>query len=96
MKLKVELDPDVDDLAPTEDALTLYDEQHLITYIRLLDADIDNADWREVSSIVLHRNPATEPVRTKRCWQSPLARARWMTKHGYRHLLEQAAANENC
>ena len=95
MKLKVELDPDVDDFAPIDDALTSYDERHLVTYLRLLDADIDNADWREVSWIVLHRDPATEPFRTKRCWQSHLARARWMTEHGYRHLLDQAAANEN-
>jgi hypothetical protein len=36
---KPPLDPDVADLAPTSPALTGYDEQHLVTYLRLLDAD---------------------------------------------------------
>jgi hypothetical protein len=51
---KPPLDPDVDDLAPTDTMLTVYDEQHMITYLRLLDADADGADWREVTRIVLH------------------------------------------
>jgi hypothetical protein len=33
------LDPDVADTAPTTTTLTGYDEQHLITYLRLLDAE---------------------------------------------------------
>ena len=32
---KPSLDPDVDDTAPTDAALTVYDEQHIITYLRL-------------------------------------------------------------
>ena len=35
------LDPDVADLAPSDPALTAYDEQHAITYMRLLDADAE-------------------------------------------------------
>ena len=31
------LDPDVADLAPSDPALTSYDQQHAITYLRLLD-----------------------------------------------------------
>ena len=38
--------------------LTGYDEQHLITYLRLLDADAEGADWREVARIVLHLDPS--------------------------------------
>jgi hypothetical protein len=34
---KPQLDPDVADTAPTDTALTVYDEEHLITYLRLLD-----------------------------------------------------------
>ena len=41
------LDPDVADLAPTESVLTVYDEEHIITYLRLLDADADGADWKK-------------------------------------------------
>jgi hypothetical protein len=89
MRVRPELDPDVDDLAPTAPEVTIYDEQHFVTYLRLLDADADGADWREVSQIVLHRDPAAE--RTRTCWESHLARAQWMTRTGYRKILEQAA-----
>lgn len=85
------LDPPVDDFAPTAAILTGYDERHAITYLRLLDADADGADWREVAKIVLHIDPAREPDRARRAWESHLARARWMTERGYRHLLEGGA-----
>ena len=35
------LNPDVTDLAPSDPALTTYDEAHAITYMRLLDADAE-------------------------------------------------------
>jgi hypothetical protein len=61
-----------------------------VTYLRLLDADDEGADWREVAQIVLHRNPAADPDRTRRCWEAHLKRAKWMTESGYRHLLLDA------
>jgi hypothetical protein len=82
------LDPPVADQAPDSDILTGYDHEHLVTYLRLLDADAEGADWAEVARIVLHIDPSREPERARRAWESHLARARWMTKHGYRHLLE--------
>ena len=85
------LDPDVADEAPSAPVLTGYDEQHLVTYLRLLDAETDGADWTEVARIVLHLDPDREPDRARRSWQSHLARARWMTEHGYRHLLRGGA-----
>ena len=36
---KPPLDPDVAETAPSDSALTVYDEEHIITYLRLLDAD---------------------------------------------------------
>jgi hypothetical protein len=81
------LDPDVADTAPSGSVLTAYDEQHLVTYLRLLDADADGADWREVARIVLHLDPDRESDRARRAFESHLARARWMTEHGYRQLL---------
>jgi hypothetical protein len=51
------LDPDVANVAPTEPALTGYDQEHLVTYLRLLDADTEGADWREVARVVLHIDP---------------------------------------
>lgn len=79
------LDPDVADIAPSGSALTAYDEEHLVTYLRLLDADAEGADWRDVARIVLHRDPESDRART--AFESHLARAKWMTEHGYRQLL---------
>jgi hypothetical protein len=59
---KPPLDPDVADEAPSESILTGYDEQHLITYLRLLDAERDGADWTVVARIVLHLDPDREPA----------------------------------
>jgi Uncharacterized conserved protein (DUF2285) len=67
--------------------LTKYDEQHLITYLRLLDAEKDTADWREVAKIVLHLDPATDEPCAKTAWESHLARAHWMCDNGYRQLI---------
>jgi hypothetical protein len=85
------LDPSVSDAAPDCSALTSYDEQHLVTYLRLLDADSEGADWQEVARIVLHIDPVREPDRAHKAWESHLARARWMTVSGYRHLLRGGA-----
>lgn len=90
MRVQPELDPDVEDEAPTGPDITIYDEEHFVTYLRLLDADAEGADWTEIARIVLHRDPAADPVRTRRCWESHLTRAKWMTKTGYRRILEQA------
>ena len=81
------LDPDVADVAPNESVLTTYDEQHLVTYWRLLDAEAAGADWKEVARIVLHIDPDREPSRARNAFDSHLARARWMADHGYRDLL---------
>jgi hypothetical protein len=90
-----ELDPDVADDVPWSDSITPYDEEHFVTYLRLLDADDEGADWREVARIVLHRNPAAEPDRTRLCWEAHLKRAKWMTEHGYRRLLTDARNAQN-
>jgi hypothetical protein len=85
------LDPSVADLAPTEPVLTPYDEKHLITYLRMLDADAANADWHDVARLVLHIDPILEPNRARRAFDSHLARAKWMTNHGYRDLLHNSS-----
>ncbi|MBR0939546.1 DUF2285 domain-containing protein [Bradyrhizobium jicamae] len=76
------LDPDVADVAPNESALTAYDEQHVVTYIRLLQAEGEGADWREVARVILHMDPEREPERTRSAYQSHLARAKWVTEQG--------------
>ena len=81
------LNAKVADTAPDEPMLTPYDKQHAVTYVRLLDAEKANADWQEVASIVLHIDPISEPDRARRAYDSHLARAKWMARHGYRQLL---------
>jgi hypothetical protein len=83
------LNPIVADSAPDEPALTSYDEQHAVTYARLLDAEADNADWHEVARIVLRIDPVSEPARARNAYESHLARAKWVARHGYRHLLNR-------
>ena len=86
------LDPDVADAAPSNSVLTVYDEQHIVTYLRLLDADAEGADWRDVARIVLHLDPEREFDRARRAFESHLARAKWMTEHGYGQLLRGGAS----
>ena len=78
---------DVFDLAPSDPALTAYDEQHAVTNMRLLDADAEGADWREVARIVLRIDPEREPDRARRAFESHFARVRWISRYGYRHSL---------
>jgi hypothetical protein len=84
-------DPPISDIAPADRNLTGYDQQHLVTYLRLLDADAEGADWQEVAKIVLHIDPEREPDRARRAWESHLARAKWITENGFRHLLHGGA-----
>lgn len=86
-------DPPVADQAPTEDALTAYDQNHAVIYLRLLDAEAEGADWTEVARIVLHIDPKREPERARRAWETHLSRAKWMTSHGFRHLLRGGPPN---
>lgn len=89
--MKPELEPSVHDEAPTGAALTDYDRQHAITYLRLLDSREDpTATWEEVSRIVLRIDPASEPNRARRAYDTHMARAKWMTESGYKHLLREA------
>ena len=83
--------PQVADLAPAGPVLTAYDEEHMITYMRVLDADQQGADWRDVSRIVLRIDPDNEADRARVAFESHLSRARWMTEQGYRYLLRSGA-----
>ncbi|MBX7482022.1 DNA -binding domain-containing protein [Qipengyuania qiaonensis] len=76
-----------DDLAPDLSTLTSYDETHLVDYLRLLDADDEGADWREIAVVLFELDPVAEPQRAQTMYASHLARARWMTEVGYAHLL---------
>ena len=79
--------------APTGAELTDYDREHLIVYLRLLDADADNTDWCEAARIVLNVDAKADPEGARLAWESHLDRARWMSESGYRHLLRSASAD---
>jgi hypothetical protein len=76
------------DEPPQLDRLSPYDEAHLASYIRLLDAEAEGADWREVVAIIFGLNPDNDFERAKRVHDNHLARARWIRDHGFRHLLK--------
>lgn len=76
------------DQPPITDRVNAYDEKHLAIYVRLLMAEEEGADWREVVDVIFGIDPAREPDRAKTVHDSHLARARWMTEAGYQHLLE--------
>jgi hypothetical protein len=80
--------PAFEDQPPLTDRVNTYDERHLATYLRLLDAASEGADWREAVQIIFGLDPMKEPDRAKGVYDSHLARARWMTETGYQHLRE--------
>ena len=44
------------------------------------------------ASAGIYRDPVGEKERTRHCWESHLARAQWLSREGYRRILEQAVA----
>jgi hypothetical protein len=82
--------PDFSDAPPSGDKLTDYDRRHLVTYLRLLDAETDGANWEEVVRVVFGLDPASAPDRAGQIHASHLARAHWMTENGYRDLIRSS------
>ena len=80
--------PVFEDQPPLLDRVGPYDRRHLTSYLRLLDAEAEGADWKEVVAVIFGLDAEKEPERAKLVYDSHLARAHWMTAKGYRHLLE--------
>ena len=78
-----------EDQPPQSASLTDYDRQHLALYIRLLDAAEEGAEWTEVVHVLFGLDPDRDRERAQRVHDSHLARARWMTEHGYLELLRR-------
>lgn len=85
-----ELDPEIAAEAPSDPDLTPYDRTHMVTYLRLLDADAENAPWDEVARIVLGFDPVEEPQAARLAYKTHLKRAQWMTEAGHKLLLQNA------
>ncbi|KAB2676077.1 DNA -binding domain-containing protein [Brucella tritici] len=78
------------DAPPSSDRLTTYDREHMKLYMRLLDAERDGADWREAVQILFGLDPHRDPTRCRSIHNAHLARAHWMTEHGYRELVRES------
>ncbi|HEV2681756.1 MAG TPA: hypothetical protein VGV14_14725 [Rhodanobacter sp.] len=59
-----------------------------VVYLRLLDANAANADWREVARVVLNIDPDSDPLQARRTWDSHLRRAVWMAEYGFQFFLQ--------
>lgn len=62
------------DAPPAADHVTPYDEAHLSLYLRLLDAEADNADWREAVRAIFALDPDLCPDRARQVYAIPVAR----------------------
>ena len=85
--LRPRLDAPVADEPPASDQLTDYDALHVIHYIILLDAERDRVAWEDVAREALQIDPAREPARARRAYETHLARAKWMANSGWRQML---------
>ncbi|MEE9433728.1 MAG: DUF2285 domain-containing protein [Sphingorhabdus sp.] len=74
---------------PDSKTLTEYDENHLADYLRLLDADKENADWKEIVSIIFGIDPDEDESKAKAMHVSHLERAKWVSQSGYAQLLKK-------
>jgi hypothetical protein len=80
--------PDFQDEVPWSDRVTDYDRKHFELYVRLLDATSTGANVAEISSKLLGIDAQVESERAARVIENHLKRAKWMTTHGYRQLLD--------
>ncbi len=69
-------------IAPEGATVVDYDRRNLLTYAELLDADAAGIDWMTGSLEILRLNPLIDGDAARRCWESHLARARWITGSG--------------
>ncbi len=75
------------DEPPESAVLTEYDRANFKLYLCLLDAAAKNVDWREVVSVLFKFDPSEDLERARHIHDTHLARAHWMTEHGYRQLI---------
>lgn len=78
------------DQPPTDARLTDYDRAHLVTYLRLLDAETEGAAWEDVVKIVFGLDVQRDQSRAELVYQAHLARAHWMTTNGFQDLIRSS------
>ena len=83
---------EIADRAPNDPVLTEYDRAHLVTYLRLLDAEASGARWEEAAQLLLRVDPQTARDAARMTYETHASRARWMADEGYLQLLRTARA----
>lgn len=68
--------------------VTEYDRQNLPVYAELLDADAAGIDWAEGARLILGLDVTVNGETTRKCWESHLARARWVVGEGLGSALQ--------
>jgi len=81
-------DQALDAIAPTGDTVLDYDRRNLLTYAELLDAADAGVDWHDGSLEILGIDPIADADRARSCWDSHLARARWIIGDGLAATIE--------
>ena len=80
------------DEAPSDDALTPYDEAHFGLYMNLLNAEGSKVPPDAICKEFLELDAERYPERACRRLESHLRRARWFAAgSGFRHLIGQDA-----
>lgn len=70
----------LDPVAPYATEILDYDRYNLLVYAELLDADADGVGWEAGAVTVLGLDASSDTA--KLCWDSHLARARWIVNEG--------------
>jgi hypothetical protein len=78
------------DPLPWSEQITRYDEEHFVTYLRLLDAESAGLPDGYMCRIILELDPVRYPQKASRVLRDHMRRAKWMTKTGYKVLLQQS------
>ena len=81
--------PEIADEVPWSNRLTEYDNRHVDTYVRLLEAQNEGLPKDDIARRILGIDPDAEPARARKAVESHMARARWMGEVGYRLLLTE-------
>lgn len=76
--------------APSDAVVTDYDRAHLVTYLRLLDAEAAGASWEEAARLLLRLDPLKGRDAARLSYETHAVRARWMAAEGYLDLLRAA------
>jgi hypothetical protein len=78
------------DPLPWSQQITQYDEEHFVTYLRLLDAEAAGLSEGDMCRTILELDPIRYPEKSSRILRDHMRRAKWMTKRGYKVLLQQS------